>query len=194
MCYFQLHFTKSFNLHSINHHRYLFTDITVWPAHSTYWNGLFKPESVELQCNRMLYQKTYLFTKVWSWQCNHAAEHCVCYKCFVVHEFVGCKCCDSVQEQTCRQLEVTHCHTVRATVHFQTIASVPVTSFIYQSTSVHAQYYHHLLHEPHTSFAPAEKTTYSHRQNIIATANNMVLRKLDLLTHCSNYYYYSRVP
>ena len=75
----------------------------------------------------------YLFTKVWSWQSNHAAEHCVCYKCLVVHQFIWRKCCDSVEEQGGSLLEVTHSHTVSAAIDFQSIASIPVASFIYQS-------------------------------------------------------------
>ena len=78
-----------------------------------------------------------LLTQVGPWQCNHAAEYGVRYKRLVVHQFVRRECRYSVEEKTRRQLEVTHGHAVRAAVDLESIAAIPVTSFIYQPISKH---------------------------------------------------------
>lgn len=73
---------------------------------------------------------SYLFTKVGSFQGDHADIDGVSDKGFVVHEFIGGECRHCVEEELSSLLEVPDGHAVKTLVNLQTVPPVPVTPLL----------------------------------------------------------------
>lgn len=66
-------------------------------------------------------------------QTDHAQVHRVSDESVVIHEFVASKCASRLEQKLCRFFEVSNCYAISSLIHFQSISSVPISAFFYQT-------------------------------------------------------------